>query len=451
MEAVIDREKTIQSTVMFLENIFGQYHLCDFAVRLWDGTTWKASSHRRPRCTLVLNHSGALRRMFWPPNHVTLGEAYLHGDFDIEGDLEGGVALADCLTNLRWKISEKFRFGRYLLSLPASPREMAGYGGKPVKLRGLRHSRKRDAQAVNYHYDVSSDFYKAWLDKRMVYSCAFFHTPDDSLEDAQERKLDYICRKLRLQRGERLLDIGCGWGALILHAVSRYGVEAVGITLSRHQADIANELIREAGLADRCHVEVCDYRDVEEPYGFDKIASVGMFEHVGEARLPGYFQEVWRLLRPGGVFLNHGIAVSLANPLPGGPSFIDRYVFPDGELLPVTDSLRIAEMTGFEIRDLENLREHYILTLRSWIQRLEACKAEALRFVDNATYRIWLLYMAGSAYYFQTGRLNVFQALLAKPDGGNSKLPLTRNDWYEGQRIKDKGQRSRGSGQAPDS
>jgi cyclopropane-fatty-acyl-phospholipid synthase len=264
----------------------------------------------------------------------------------------------------------------------------------------------------------------------MVYSCAYFHTPEEDLDTAQERKLDYICRKLRLRRGERLLDIGCGWGGLIMHAAAHYGVQAVGITLSVPQAEVARKRLHESELNNRCRVEACDYRDFEHDQQYDKIVSVGMFEHVGEALLPEYFRRAWDLLRPGGVFLNHGIAHS-ATYRRRGPSFIDHYVFPDSELVPINASLRVAELNGFEVRDVESLREHYALTLHQWVRRLEAHAEEVRSITDDTIYRIWRLCMAGAAHRFRSGRLNLYQTLLAKPANGPSVLPLTRDDWYQ--------------------
>jgi cyclopropane-fatty-acyl-phospholipid synthase len=429
MEAVQSDDRTVQRALHFLDTLLAGYRNCPYAVRFWDGTIWNPTAEE-PRFTLVLQHPGALRRMFLPANEVTLGEAYIYDDFDVEGDIEAGVSFADFLFELRLGPLEKLRKALNLLSLPA--RERPGSLRQAARLAGKAHSRERDWQAITYHYNVSNDFYRLWLDARMVYSCAYFAAPDDSLDAAQERKLDYLCRKLRLKQGERLLDIGCGWGGLILHAARHYGVEALGITLSEPQAELANERIRAAGLAGRCRAEVRDYREVDEAEGFDKLVSVGMFEHVGLARLEEYFAKAWRLLRPGGVFLNHGIAKSLARPLPEGPSFLDRYVFPDGELLPVATTLRAAESCGFEIRDLESLREHYLLTLRQWVRRLEARREEAVRLTDEVTYRVWRLYMAACAYCFRTGSLNLYQALLAKPAGDDSRLPLTRADWYTG-------------------
>jgi len=272
----------------------------------------------------------------------------------------------------------------------------------------------------------------------MVYSCGYFTDEGQSLDAAQEAKLDHICRKLRLQPGERLLDIGCGWGGLVIHAAEHYGVDATGITLSEPQAALARERIAAAGIEDRCRVEVRDYRELPAGTTFDKIASVGMVEHVGHARLGTYFTEAHRLLAPGGLFLNHGIvrapAASLSLPArllwrPG--AFIDRYVFPDGELIPLGEMISQAEEAGFEARDAEALREHYALTLRHWVRRLEGHHDEAVRLVGEETFRVWRLYMAASAHRFATARLNIVQTLLAKPDtAGKTRVPLTREDLY---------------------
>jgi len=364
--------------------------------------------------------------MFLPPSELALGEAYIYNDFDIEGDIEAVFELGDAILSRKWGKVEQLRYGARLLSLPKG--NMASSGTQAAQQKGTLHSKERDRQAIVYHYDRSNDFYKLWLDRQMVYSCAYFSTPDESLDVAQQRKLDYICRKLRLHPGERLLDIGCGWGGLIMYAAQHYGVEALGITLSQQQAIWARERIREAGLEDRCRVELWDYREVKGTY--DKLVSVGMFEHVGEALLPTYFKQAWQLLRPGGVFLNHGIAASATAPSRPEPSFVSRYVFPDGELVPISTTLKAAEVNGFEVRDLESLREHYMYTLRNWVSRLEAHADEAKRATDEVTYRIWRLYMAGSVHGFKKGMLNLYQALLVKADAGRSELPLTREDWY---------------------
>jgi cyclopropane-fatty-acyl-phospholipid synthase len=410
----------------FLEALLGDYPNRDFQVRLWDGTTWGAA--QQPRFTLVLKHPGALRAMFSCPSELTLGEAYVYDDFDIEGDIEAVFHLADYMLGQERNLGKTFELAKRLQKLPVNNR--VHKNRRPANFSGSPHSRDRDRQAISYHYDLPAEFYGLWLDQRMVYSCAYFATPEEDLDSAQERKLDYICRKLRLCRGERLLDIGCGWGGLIMHAAAHYGVEAVGITLSVPQAELARQRLREAGLSDRCCMEVSDYRDLEHGQRYDKIVSVGMFEHVGEALLPEYFNRAYELLRPGGVFLNHGIGYS-ATYHRRGPSFSDRYVFPDGEMVPISTTIRAAELSGFEVRDVESLREHYTLTLHHWVRRLEAQAEQARAISDDTTYRIWRLYMAGSAHGFRTGRLNLYQTLLAKPrQGGSSGLPLTREDWY---------------------
>jgi len=409
--------------------LLADYHPRDFTISFWDGSEWPAESGS-PRFTLVVRHPDALRRMLRAStSDLSLSEAYINGDLDVVGDLEAAMPLANYLAGRNWPAVTVLRIGKHLLRLPRLDR-LRRKPRQGAELIGELHSVERDRQAVTYHYDVSNDFYALWLDKQMVYSCAYFETGDEDLETAQVRKLDYICRKLRLRSGERLLDIGCGWGGLIMHAARKYGAEALGVTLSENQAMLARQRIERAGLQKLCRVEVRDYRELDQTDGFEKIVSVGMFEHVGESQLPLYFQHVWRLLRPGGVFLNHGIANRPIDPRPKGPNFISRYVFPDGDLVPINATLRYAEEASFEVRDVESLREHYTLTLRHWAHRLESQRDKALRAVDEPTYRVWRLFLPGSAYGFAAGLLNLYQTLLVKPVEGRSGLPLTRQDWY---------------------
>lgn len=415
-------------TLALLGDLLRDFRPRDFGVRLWDGSRWDPAPGQPERFTLVLRHPGALRRMLFPPSELALAEAYLYDDFDIEGDLEAIFPLADHLLIERPPTAvERFRYARRLLQLPANGRLDSGTAA--VELTGKRHSLARDRRAISYHYDRSNEFFAVFLDPELVYSCAYFVRESDDLETAQQQKLDYLCRKLRVRPGERLLDIGCGWGALIRHAVRHYGVEAVGVTLSARQAELADERIRAAGLADRCRVELRDYRELDEPESFDKLVSVGMFEHVSEDGLPLYFRQAWRLLRPGGVFLNHGISRPVDQAQRRGPSFVQKYVFPDGGLVPIGTALRLGEEAGFEVRDVESLREHYVLTLRHWIRRLEEGHEAAVRAADEVGYRVFRLYMSGSAHGFRSGRLNVHQTLFAKPEHGRSGLPLTRADW----------------------
>jgi len=409
--------------------LLNDYHPRDFTISLWDGSEWPAENGV-PRFTLKVRSPGALRRILTTgSNDLSISESYISGELDVTGDFEAAMPLATYLMSRRWRADTMLRLGAILLQLPKGNR-LLQRRRKPAELSGKQHSIQRDCQAVTYHYNASNQFYALWLDGGMVYSCAYFETDSDSLDAAQTRKLDYLCRKLRLRPGERLLDIGCGWGALLIHAAREYGVQALGITLSENQARLANDRIVKAGLQNQCRVEVADYREFSES-AFDKIVSVGMVEHVGESRLPVYFRQAWALLRPGGVFLNHGIANRPIDPTPRGPTFISRYVFPDGELVPISVILRYAEDVGFEVRDVESLREHYTLTLRQWARRLELHRTDALKIVEEPIYRIWRLFLHGSAHAFAAGLLNVYQSLLVKPDAGRSGLPLTRADWYQ--------------------
>lgn len=423
-------DQAVRASIEFLDAILDEAVTRDVNVRFWEGTVWP-DENPRP-ATIVLNHPGAIRRMFLPGTEVGMAEAYLYDDVDIEGNVEAVFTLRESLTPLVNDFAKRLTLGWKLLRLPKEQRKPSESRGRS-QMKGERHSIQRDRQAIAYHYDVSNDFYALWLDKRMVYSCAYFLSPEESLDQAQEHKLEHICRKLRLRPGQRLLDIGCGWGGLVIYAAEKYGVEALGITLSQPQADLANERIEKASLSDRCRVKVLDYRQVDEDGGFDALTSVGMFEHVGEELLATYFQQALKLLRPGGPFLNHGITSRASDPVLNVPTFTDAYVFPDGELTPISTSLRVAEKVGFEVRDVESLREHYAMTLRHWVRRLEANHERALEYVDEPTYRVWRLFMSGSAHGFTSGRLNVHQALLVKsgPDG-QSGLPLTRAHLYKG-------------------
>ncbi len=398
-------------------------------VRLWNGRTWPDDAERP--ATLVLRHRDALAKMFSAGTEAGLAEAYIYDDFDIEGDIDAVFDVADALLARLSDWKEKLKLaGLFLTSPHRASRQRRGV---LPHLNGSRHSPQRDRAAVTFHYDLSNDFYRLWLDRRMVYSCAYFESSNDSIDDAQEQKLTYLCAKLRLRPGQRLLDFGCGWGGLIVHAAEHFGVNAIGITLSERQAELARERIRARGLQKAVEVRVCDYRDLSiEASEYDAAVSVGMAEHVGRAQLPNYFAIAHTLLKPGGVFLNHAIGEGvIARPVNTGGSFIDRYVFPDGDIPPLPVMLGAAESAGFEIRDVENLRKHYALTLRHWLRHLEACRDDAIAFVSEETYRVWRLYLAGSAHGFRRGHLAVYQTLLTKLDeSGSENLPLTRRDWY---------------------
>ena len=421
-------DKAIQTTLSLVEDIFGPSSTRNFAVQLWDGTIWKPKAAEPTVFTIVLQHPGALRAMFLPPTELNMAEAYIYNDYDIVGDIEAYLQFGLQFLDASWGIMAKLRYGARLLSLPHS--SLPRPGEASVNLRGEHHSRERDRQAIQYHYSRSNDFFALFLDAYMVYSCAYFLTPDEDLDTAQERKLDYICRKLRLRPGERLLDIGCGWGGLVIYAAQHYGVEAYGVTLSQAQAEFAQKRIQEAGLEDRCRVDLRDYRDVNELNTFDKIASVGMYEHVGAALLPQFFKHIWKLLRPGGVLFVHGFSSETTLQPGQAPSFASQYIVPDAEFVPLSRLLRAAEESGFEIRDVESMRDQYILSWRNWLHRLEANADEARSITSDVFYRIWRLFLSGAAHFFSIGRENAYHTLLLKPDQGESHLPLTRADWY---------------------
>lgn len=429
--------RTVTSTRNLLSWLFDRLGQRGFAVRLWNGETLPVGT-RPAHFTLVLNHPGALRRMFRPPIELSLGEAFIYGDFEVEGDIHSAMAWMDALRQIPFSKGDQFTLVRKLMALPDG--KGTRYRGRgPARLSGIRHSRARDRAAITYHYDVGNDFYALWLDRQMTYSCAYFPSGTEDLDTAQERKYELICRKLRLQAGEKLLDIGCGWGGLVIHA-AQYGATALGVTLSEKQTAFAAERITDAGLHGQAEVRLRDYRDLGDKT-FDKIVSVGMFEHVGRDHLPEYFTHIYHLLKPGGLFLNHGISRRPRKPgqgwegfverrILGSGTFVQRYVFPDGELVPVSEANLVAERAGFEVRDVENLREHYALTLRHWVRRLDAHRAEAVRAANEMTYRTWRLYMAASTHGFEVGNISVNQTLLAKPVGGRSCLPWTRADLY---------------------
>lgn len=391
-----------------------------FSVRFPDGWQWLSSAGGRPECTIALTNTSALEAFLVSASEITLGEAFIRGDLDVEGDLFSAFDIAEHLLNRLGTVRQ--RLSATMLSFAVGLRRWISHG--------QRHSRDRDRAAIAHHYDQPVDFFRPWLGRTLAYSCAWFRSPDDSLDEAQEQKFDLICRKLRLQPGERFLDVGCGWGGLVLHAAVQHGASAQGITVSRRQFEEADRRIREARLEGRCAVALRDYRDLNpDRDSFDKIASVGMYEHVGLEKLPEYFRAVRRVLRPGGVFLNHGIARA-TNSSPRKNSFIDQYVFPDGRLVTVPQAMKAAESAGFEIRHVENLREHYEITLRRWVDGLRKNADALLRLVSMETYRIWLLYMAGCAAAFHRGDIAVYQVLFSNPDRGASHLPLTHEEWY---------------------
>ena len=408
------------------------------ALRLWNGTILNLGNagHHSPRqaFTLVCRHPSVVRSMVLGRDPLRLAEAYFRGEIDIEGDFFAALGLKDHLHSIR--MSTLGRVGAVFSALRLrSPRSTSLGGaaaGSPLQGRSVRaHSKTENKGAIAFHYDVSNEFYALWLDEAMVYSCAYFERPGDALEEAQFAKLDHICRKLLLQPGDNLLDIGCGWGALVIHAAKHYGVHADGVTLSERQLTMARERIARAGLQDRASVELRDYRDIGGESVYDKVSSVGMFEHVGLKNLSLYFATVSRLLKPGGLFLNHGITHDVEGwEKTSSTEFINRYVFPDGQLDTVSNIQRHMESARFEIADVEGLRPHYALTLRHWVARLERHHTEALQYVSESTWRVWRLYMAACALEFESGEIGVYQILASKRAMGSTSMPLTRRHLY---------------------
>ncbi|WP_441251219.1 class I SAM-dependent methyltransferase [Kitasatospora sp. McL0602] len=408
-------------------------------VRAWDGS--EAGAAGAP--LVVLRNRRAVRHLIWQPGELGLARAYVSGDLDLapEADLYEVLSAVAEFTERREELGQSIGLkdavgpeGRRLLATalrtgtlglqPTPPPEEA-------RQQGRVHSRSRDRAAISHHYDVGNEFYRLVLGSSMVYSCAYWEPSAKSLEDAQAAKLDLICRKLGLRPGMRLLDVGCGWGSLVLHAARHYGVQAVGVSISAEQVALARERVAEAGLTDRIEIRLQDYREI--PDGpFDAISSVGMAEHVGSAEYLTYAGGLHTLLAPGGRLLNHQISRRPSRPgQPHVPSpFIDRYVFPDGELSPVGTTVSLLEEAGFEVRDVESLREHYALTLREWVANLEANWTDAVRLVGRGRARVWRLYMAASALAFEENRIGINQVLAVRtPTTGRSGLPATRSEW----------------------
>jgi cyclopropane-fatty-acyl-phospholipid synthase len=372
---------------------------------LWDGREVAFSDE--PEVTVRLKGTRAASA-FMKPSLLSLAEAYIDGYADLEGDLNAAIRSAEAISR-------------------SGPKPLFDSRSGPS-----RHTKRDDREAIGYHYDVSNEFYALWLDPRMVYSCAYFKREDDTLEQAQLQKLDHICTKLMLKPGEKLLDIGCGWGALVIRAAEKYGVDATGITLSENQFRLANERIRAAGLQDRCRVLLQDYREVPGEDVYDKIASVGMFEHVGLKNLATYFGVVRRLLREKGLFMNHGItSTDVENRAVGmgAGEFIGRYVFPRGELPHLHRAVHDMSAADLEIHDVECLRPHYAKTCAHWSANFERVLPQAVAAANERTARIWRVYLAGCAYGFEQGWISIHQVLASKRTRpGRTALPLTR-DW----------------------
>ncbi|CAH0441869.1 class I SAM-dependent methyltransferase [Ralstonia pseudosolanacearum] len=378
-------------------------------LRLWNGDQYPLGRFDRPTVTLTVREASALPLLLSPTLN-NLGEAYVQEKIDLDGRLPD-------IINVGYQLAAS-----------------AAATGSNVLARVVRHfahTKEGDKASIRYHYDVSNDFYKLWLDRNMVYSCAYFEHGDETLDDAQIKKIDHILTKIRLQPNQTLLDIGCGWGALVLRAAQQFGARCLGVTLSQNQFDLARERVRAAGLEDRVEIRLQDYRDLTG--AFDRITSVGMFEHVGRKNLPGYFRRVHSLLADNGIAMNHGITSSDpegGESSLGGGDFIDRYVFPQGELPHISLALRAAQEGGLEALDVESLRRHYARTLEHWADRFEANGETIRKIVDEKTYRIWRVYLAGCAHAFDADEVSIFQILCQKSGKPAASIPWSRRYIY---------------------
>ncbi len=384
----------------------------DCTIKLWDGTLYPDDKPRP--CVLTLHHPGSLRAMFERQDSLNLAEAYLCNYFDFEGDLSALFALSEKMATLPLSFAKKAGLAVMLLKLPKVDSKRPRRWRERAHLSGKPHSIERDKAAVAYHYNVAPEFYKAFLDAHMVYSCALFAEEGESLEAAQIRKIDDVCQQLKLQPGQKLLDVGCGWGGLMIHAAQNYGVTVTGITLSQPQADEANARIAAAGLDGKCRAIVADYRELSDFDSFDAIASIEMFEHVGREMLVTYFTQALKLLKKGGLFFNQGTTVETDDARRRYPAFIKQYVFPDGEVVPIHVSIRASEESGLEVLSVKSIREHYVKTCAAWVENLENAHESVLDCVGEPTWRIWRLYTAVSAHGFRVGRLNCYQTLMRK-------------------------------------
>jgi cyclopropane-fatty-acyl-phospholipid synthase len=376
-------------------------------VELWNGEHLDFSSDP-PRVTIRVPRPASLRYLF-SPTLYKLGAAYVEGELEIRG-----------------RAADMIRIGSELAAAKSKP------GRRPNPLwQWARHTRAKDAEAIRYHYDVSNDFYAAWLDPNMVYSCAYFEDGSEDLASAQVKKIDHILRKIDLRPGQRLLDIGCGWGALAIRAAKQFGARCVGITLSENQAQLARERVAQAGLAQQVEIRLQDYRDLEGE--FDRITSVGMFEHVGLQQLPAYFGKIGALLAPGGVIMNHGITTTdvdaRATPY-GGGDFIGQYVFPHGELAHLSTVIKAMQQSGLEVRDVENLRRHYARTCTLWTENFENRLETIGALTDARRLRIWHIYLAGCAYAFAHDWISLYQIVGSKAGEDPAQIPWSRRYMY---------------------
>jgi len=376
-------------------------------LELWNGQRLDFGQ-QVPQVTIRVPHASALSYLL-TPSLFNLGKAYVEGKIEVEGRAKEIISIGSALA--RHTLKPEGKFARIA--------------------RSIQHTRRKDADAIRYHYDVSNEFYSTWLDENMVYSCAYFETGEEDLATAQLKKIDHILTKIRVQPGHTLLDIGCGWGALVIRAAQKYGAKCVGITLSQNQFELARERVKQAGVADRVEIRLQDYRDANGTY--DRITSVGMFEHVGEKHLPEYFSKICSLLADDGIVMNHGITTTdpaNGETAYGGGEFIEQYVFPHGELVHIGTVLRTMQEGGLEVFDVENLRRHYAKTCGIWVENFEEHADRIRTLVDDKRFRIWRVYLAGCAYAFAQDWVSLYQVVCTKANRDAATLPWSRRYMY---------------------
>jgi cyclopropane-fatty-acyl-phospholipid synthase len=375
---------------------------------LWNGRAFNVGRSGEPQVTLNIKQASALRRLR-RPTLDGLAQAYVNNEIDIDGRLPDVIAVAYALA-----------------------RKQAAPASRLANFKQFNHTRKSDKQAIQFHYDVSDAFYRLWLGRTMVYSCAYFENGVEDLDTAQEKKIDHILRKIALQPGQTLLDIGCGWGTLVIRAAEKFGARCVGITLSEKQYAFATERVKQAGLANRVEIRLQDYRDIDGQ--FDRVTSVGMFEHVGRANLPGYFARIAALLTVEGIAMNHGITSTdpdiAWSPAVDGSGFMDKYVFPNGELSHIGQVLEAMQRGGLETLDVENLRRHYAHTLAAWTDAFERNTPSIKDLAGEETFRVWRIYLAGCAHAFQQDRLSIYQVVCQKAGRQDDSLAWSRRYMY---------------------
>ena len=421
-------EIIVPSSLAIICQILDNYKPRNFEIVLWNGSILPAESGETKTFTLYINHPRVVKDMFLNPTMLSLGEAYLNQGFDITGDFDAAFQLAEYLANCRLPILKRLFFQLRFLTTPKNCHLLNGR--KPLELDGGLGSPKRARLAVNFHYDIPNTFWTLLLDEYMQYTCGYFQSPTDALEKAQESKINYICRKLNLKPGERMLDLGCGWGGLLIYCAKFYGTNIVGVTLGKHQAEFARVRVKELGLDSQCKVVMMDFREIRSLGKFDKIAGIGILEHIGNSNLREYFSAVWDCLNPGGLFLNQAISSNPQKPLPGTFEFMDKYVFPDTRLISIGQLLAASENIGFEVIDVESLGNHYELTLVKWLERIRVNRNDICGLLNESTYRAFEISFEGAKRYFKLGHLNIYQTLWGKFDGKLPQTPLTRNHLY---------------------